>query len=258
MTTALAALAITCSCAQTPIVTSPSAPPLAGIVTWNTHAGRGDLGRLATDVQRDARCGDRTPAPCVLLLQEVAASDLEAVTARGWAVIFMAVRGDGNAARGNAIVASVPLRDPRVIPLPRERQTRAAAVASIELAGHALFVASVHLENRATWWRGGGLLGDTARGHQVESLLRALPQGARGMLGGDLNTWLGPSEAAWQRLAQRFADTPDWLPTPTFHDRLVLDHLLMDLPEGWHVMRQVMPDRYGSDHHPVLGMVFAN
>ena len=68
----------------------------------------------------------------------------------------------------------------------------------------------------------------------------------------------GADEAAWQQLAQRFADTAAWLPTPTFHDRLVLDHLLMDLPEGWQVTRRVLPERYGSDHHPVMGVVYGN
>ena len=44
---------------------------------------------------------------------------------------------------------------------------------------------------------------------------------------------------------------------PTFHDRLVLDHLFFDLPDGWVAARQVIANRYGSDHHPVLGLVFA-
>jgi endonuclease/exonuclease/phosphatase (EEP) superfamily protein YafD len=57
-------------------------------------------------------------------------------------------------------------------------------------------------------------------------------------------------------LAIRFSDTPAGPSKPTFRDRLVLDHLFFDLPEGWTATRQVLPNRYGSDHHPVLGLVY--
>jgi len=36
----------------------------------------------------------------------------------------------------------------------------------------------------------------------------------------------------------------------------VLDHLFLDLPDGWTATRRVIEDRYGSDHHPVLGMIY--
>ena len=174
---------------------------------------------------------------------------------RQWAIGFAPVRGTDERPRGNAIVSSVALTDRRVVPLPRVRQSRTAVTARVEIAGHALFVASVHLENRVSWWRG-GLLSDVARHQQVEGLLRALPMDGPGILGGDLNTWLGPNEPAWRALALRFSDTPDWPGSPTFGNRLVLDHLLMDLPEGWRGTRRVLADDYGSDHQPVVGLVF--
>jgi endonuclease/exonuclease/phosphatase family metal-dependent hydrolase len=114
-----------------------------------------------------------------------------------------------------------------------------------------LFVASVHLENRLGWLR--GLFGDHARGRQADALLQALPSG-HGIVGGDFNTMLGPDEPAWRSMLRRFPDTPD-RPEPTFRDRLVLDHLFFDLPDGWRVTRRVMSERYGSDHHPVLAEV---
>jgi endonuclease/exonuclease/phosphatase (EEP) superfamily protein YafD len=70
-----------------------------------------------------------------------------------------------------------------------------------------------------------------------------------------MNTMLGPAEPAWQVLSKRFPDTPADRPRPTFRDRLVLDHLFFDLPDGWTVTRRVVPERYGSDHHPVIGVV---
>jgi endonuclease/exonuclease/phosphatase family metal-dependent hydrolase len=224
------------------------------VITWNTHSGQGDLSRLVADLER----GDplRRRSVYLLLLQETAMDELAAIAApRGWCFFLAAVRGTDERPRGNAIVSSVALADPRVVPLPRVRQSRTAAMARIEIAGQALFVASVHLENRVSWWRG-GLLSDTARHQQAEGLLRALPADGPGILGGDLNTWLGPNEPAWRALAARFADTPDWPRSPTFANRLVLDHVLMELPEGWRVTRTVLPDDYGSDHHPVMAEVF--
>ena len=222
-------------------------------VTWNTHSGRGDLARLVVDLEQ-GRLSTR-PAAFVLLLQEAAEDELEAIAApRRWSTSFVVVRGVEPRPRGNGIVSSVALTSPRVVPLLRERQSRAAATARIDVGGREFFVASVHLENRVSWWRG-GLLSENARYHQVDGLLRALPTDTPGVLGGDLNTWLGPNEPAWLALARRFTDTPDWPRSPTFANRLVLDHLLMDLPDGWRATRQVLKDNYGSDHHPVLALV---
>jgi endonuclease/exonuclease/phosphatase family metal-dependent hydrolase len=251
---AVLALAVSTACAPTVVDTIPTAPIVLAAVTWNTHSGRGDLSRLVADLERGALL-PRSDG-YLLLLQEVAADELDAVARpRRWSSCFVPVRGVDGRVRGNAILSSHPLRDRRTVPLPRVRQTRAAAAASIDVAGHQLFVASVHLENRVSWWKG-GLFSDSARRHQVDGLLRALPADEPGILGGDFNTWLGPGEPAWQALTRRFTDTPAWPQPPTFGDRLVLDHLLMDLPDGWRVTRRVVSDDYGSDHHPVLAVVF--
>ncbi len=246
-------LIVTSACAPAFVDTFPSSPVAVAAVTWNTHGGRGDLARLIVDLEQ-GRLSPR-PAAFVLMLQETAKDELEAIAVpRRWSTGFVAVRGVEAALRGNGIVSSVALTSPRVVPLPRERQSRAAATARIDVGGHEFFVASVHLENRVSWWRG-GLLSENARHHQVDGLLRALPADTPGMLGGDLNTWLGPNEPAWRALSRRFTDTPDWPRSPTFANRLVLDHLLMDLPDGWRVTRRVLNDDYGSDHHPVLALV---
>ena len=70
-----------------------------------------------------------------------------------------------------------------------------------------------------------------------------------------MNTMLGAAEPAWRVFSERFPDTPADRPRPTFRDRLVLDHLFFDLPDGWAVTRRVVAERYGSDHHPVIGIV---
>lgn len=248
---AAAVLSASCYLPGRPAI--PPEPALLTLVAWNTDAGSGNLDRLVSDLE-NGRLGGSGSGAYVLLLQEAADDELEALASpRGWTAWFVPVRSMAKRVRGNAIVSSLPLRDRRVVPLSRERQPRAAAYAWIDVAGRGLFVASVHLENRVSWWR--GLLSDTARQHQVEGLLRALPADAPGILGGDFNTWLGPNEPAWRALARRFADTPDAMQKPTFHDRLVLDHVFFDLSDGWHASTRVLPDTYGSDHHPVIAVV---
>ncbi len=218
--------------------------PALAIVTWNMHAGRGDLSQLRYDLESGLLTGE-VPADYVLLLQEA----VQPLDPRGLSFFFAPVRGDS----GNAVLSTRPLLDARVITLARERQPRSAIEARIRLDAATFFVVDVHMENRLAWWR--ALFSDTARGEQADALLRDLPQGD-GILGGDLNTWLGPNEPAWRAMLQRFPDTPRDPPQPTFHDRLVLDHLFFDLPERWTVVsRRVVRNAYGSDHHPVLAVL---
>ena len=217
------------------------------------HGSRGDLPRLIDDLESGRITGSPT-RDYVLLLQEfVDRGDDDAVDrSRSHALTLFAspVRG----AMGNAIVSSIRLEEPRTIDLPRERQARAAIVATIRVAGERLFVTSAHLENRLGLLQ--GLFGDRARGRQAGTLLEALPAQDHGIVGGDFNTMLGPEEPAWRAFLARFPDTPE-RPEPTFRDRLVLDHLFFDLPKGWRVQRQVVAERYGSDHHPVVATISA-
>ena len=220
------------------------------------NAGRGDLQRLAADLA-SGRLTGAPPMDYVLLLQEVVSGvgvdASELASARGLHAFVVPVHEFDGRVRGNAIVSSRPLHETRAIPLPQERQPRMAAFATLTVRDQSLFLVSTHLENRVSWLRG-GVFSDGARGRQAEALLRALPDGP-GILGGDLNTLLGPAEPAWRLFASRFPDTPADAADPTFRERLVLDHLFFDLPDGWTARRRVIEDRYGSDHHPVLGIV---
>ena len=233
------------ACARITPATVPPGAPLLTFLTWNTQGARGDLQRFIADLESGVLTG-APPRDYVLFLQEFPNRGQAGVGSRTHALTLFAspVRG----ATGNAIVSTIPLEEPRTIDLPRERQPRAAVVAEIRVGGQPLFVVSTHLENRLGWLR--GLFGDRARGRQAEALIQALPPGP-GVVGGDFNTMLGRDEPAWRVLLQRFPDTPD-RPEPTFRDRLVLDHLFFDLPDGWTVNRWVIDDQYGSDHHPVV------
>ena len=238
-------LGLLSACAKTapsPPVTRD--PAFLTVLTWNMHGGRGDLRRLIADLETGRMTG-AAAGDFILLLQEFV--DREGAvrsTSRALTLFASPVRG----ASSNAIIATTRLEDARTVDLPRERQPRAAVAATVRAGSERLFVVSTHLENRLGWLR--GLFGDRARGRQASALLQALPPG-HGIVGGDFNTMLGRNEPAWRAMLGRFPDTPD-RPEPTFRDRLVLDHLFFDLPDGWVVTQRVVKDQYGSDHHPVL------
>lgn len=242
-------------CAPLPPVVTPAGPIVLAVVTWNLNAGRGDLTRLVDDLSAGLLT-DGPVATYVLLLQEaVEGGDRDVAAfarARSLDVSFTPVRRSPSRTTGNAILSTRPLEDTRVITLPQERQPRAAVAAAVTVGGQRLFVVSAHLENRLGWTRL-ALFADSARGRQAAALLGALPSGP-GIVGGDLNTILGQHEPAWRMLLARFPDTPA-RPEPTFRERLVLDHLFFGLPDRWRATRTVLSDRYGSDHHPVLGLI---
>ncbi len=253
-TRAIAAVLLSCAvsaCAKTaPAQPHPTGPVLLTVVTWNAHGDDGDLRRLIVDLESGRLTGDGV-RDYVLLLQEFAereGGEAIASATRPLALHVSPVRRN----IGNAIASTLPLADTRTIDLPRERQPRTAAVATIRVDNEGLFVVSTHLENRLGWRR--GLFGDRARARQATVLLAGLPAGF-GIIGGDMNTMLGRDEPAWQALLERFPDTPDRPEDPTFRDRLVLDHLFFDLPAQWQASRRVIPDRYRSDHHPVIGEI---
>ena len=233
-----------------PHLRAPRPPDLA-VISWNLDAGEGRIEALLADLT-SGRLVQPPPAHWLLLVQELTERPAHVPHA------FVApVRETDEGRRlGTAILSTLPLDAPRAIPLPRERQPRTAAAATVHVAGQPLLVVSVHLENRVSWWRG-GLLSENARGRQAAALIDALPAGAAGILGGDLNTWLGPTEPAWRLLVARFPDLPPSRRDVTFRDRLALDHVLLDLPAGWTARRYVVEPRYGSDHHPVLAVLTA-
>ena len=247
-----------------PAEAQPPLPVTLAVATWNLHGGRGDLARFQYELASGVLT-DGVPADYVILLQEdvepagPAAALPPTHTARviaeqnGLSYFRAPVRGNAHRTTGNAMLSTRPLLNPHVITLEQERQPRSAITATIRLDAASLFIVNVHMENRVAWWR--ALFSDTARGEQATALLRQLPATGDGILGGDLNTWLGPNEPAWRAMLKRFPDTPRESPQPTFHDRLVLDHLFFDLPDGWSVTRRVSKDAYGSDHHPVIAVV---
>jgi endonuclease/exonuclease/phosphatase family metal-dependent hydrolase len=253
----LAVAAGACSNAARP-VTSPSVPIDLAIVTWNMHIGAGDLPRLLDDLSA-GRLTPAVPANYVLLLQEATDggpyNPAPVARERQLSFVFQPLRLRKGRMVGNVILSTLPLSNVRLFDLPRERVRRGAIIASTVVAGQELFVVDVHLENRVSLLRG-LLFSDGPRGRQARALMEVLPAGD-GIAGGDLNTWLGPEEPALKAFAARFPDTPTDPLQPTVRDRLILDHLFFDVPDGWQVRRWSLRDYYGSDHRPVVGVVNA-
>jgi endonuclease/exonuclease/phosphatase family metal-dependent hydrolase len=265
------------------------------VLTWNVHVGGGDVIGLVTDLRAGALTGGHPVESFVLLLQEahragreVPASAtpgaygnpiaavppsgerldiVEAARGLGLNVLYAPSmrNGVGSAVlaedRGNAIVTSLPITDPAAIELPFERQRRVAVagtVRGVTPAGESwsLRLVSAHLENRSKWTRALDSFG-ASRERQARALLGAI-DGAAAVVGADLNTWSpGFLESALGILREQLPDGPPFS-APTMNVGGIprqLDHLLFRVPDGWQVSLERVNDRYGSDHHPVLGVV---
>jgi endonuclease/exonuclease/phosphatase family metal-dependent hydrolase len=165
--------------------------------------------------------------------------------------------------RGNAIVSTLPLTEWTAVELPVERHRRVAAVAALqgrttEGGDWSLLLVSAHLEGRSRTSR---FLGSFGRGRerQMRFLLSAVPETRPAVLGADLNTWFQGDREPSVRIARVRFTEPERTPPEATH-RLgflgnKLDYLLFQIPDGWSVETRRLEDRYGSDHHPLLGWV---
>lgn len=167
--------------------------------------------------------------------------------------------------RGNAILATAPLRGIRLIELPMERQRRVAVTATVEVGGTNVELCSAHLDNRPAWARAWRICGQVQR-RQAEGLLGEFPasgdrspESAPALLGGDFNTWLrGHRQGASRAARARFPlpRNPDPRPTHFFEigGRLrKSDHLMASAPHGWRFESRRLDTTFGSDHFPLVG-----
>jgi endonuclease/exonuclease/phosphatase family metal-dependent hydrolase len=170
--------------------------------------------------------------------------------------------------RGNAVLSTLPLDELAVIELPVERQRRVAIAATVagrtkEGVPWKMRLVSVHLESRARLTRLHRSFG-AAQANQARALVVGLERLApvpATAVGGDFNTWLrGGSSGALGALRIRYSalethpegGTRD---LPLFLPGLRLDHLFLRHPQGWAGRYELVGDRYGSDHVPLLGWV---
>jgi endonuclease/exonuclease/phosphatase family metal-dependent hydrolase len=280
---------------------APAPVDRLAVVSWNVHEDGGDVDDLIRRLRRGEFTGGDPIEAFVLLLQEATRRD-GTVPARvpkgspvprsiashrgsraagighfadqGLAVLYAPSMRNGNARanddaedRGNAILSTLPLLEPRLVELPLERQRRVAAAAAVEGRTRAgapwrLDLVSVHLDTALALLHGGPF---AARRRQASALLDALrssgnpPMGEHAMvLAGDFNTWMGAREPAIKMLAEVFPDTPDADRAPTWQGPLglhaALDYIFVrGAASASRVTR--LPSRFGSDHFPLLTIV---
>jgi endonuclease/exonuclease/phosphatase family metal-dependent hydrolase len=269
------------------------------IVSWNVHEANGDVDTLVAQLRRGDFTGGEPIDQFVLLLQEAVRHDrtvparvpsgypvpraiagrsgdagVSRFAAAGFAVLYAPSMRNGNGSgvgeaedRGNAIVSTLPLGEPRLIELPLEHQRRVAIAASTRGRTHSggewrLDLVDVHLDTALAWLHRGPF---AARRRQAAALMAALDGPARRgdaggpmILGGDLNTWMGDEEPAVRLLREAFPGTPAAGPVATWRGPLgvhaTLDHLFA---RGAIVASPVvrLPSRFGSDHFPLLTTV---
>lgn len=273
----------------------PTASDSLIIVSWNVHVGGGDIPAFVADLRSGALTGAPVRDGFVILLQETHRTggaalrsapgqdgqtlhndppegtrlDVVEVAERlGLDLAYAPAEPNGRSEpgappedRGVAILSDLPLSSARVIELPNERQRRVALVGTVrgircDGSPWSLRVATAHLENRAPWRRVLDSFG-AVRSRQARSLLQQLGDDPV-VLGADLNNW-GPDflEPALDMVRRRFPDSPE-ADGATYSVAGVsrrLDHLFFRLPLGTTAAVRVAPDRYGSDHAPVLGVV---
>jgi endonuclease/exonuclease/phosphatase family metal-dependent hydrolase len=275
---------------------APAAAALDDVlfVSWNVHVGSADLDRLLVDLRAGRLSDGRRRTHLVLLLQEAVRGDEvpsalpQGALAAGWigpaegdpvdverlarrqglAVFYAPSMRNGTVVdlrpptdRGNAILSTVALSDPLAIELPGPGQRRVAIAARVEFTADGrrvpMSVGAAHLATmgpaRSLWLFGAAPLRD----RQAKWLSGALPSGFM-VLGADLNSWMGgPGEPAARELRHAFPATPAGAREPTFAAGLVLDHMFFRLPPGWRARLVRAPERYGSDHYPLVGWVEA-
>ena len=168
--------------------------------------------------------------------------------------------------RGNAIVSTLALLEPRLVELPLEHQRRVVVVAAVESRTRAgapwhLDLVNVHLDTALALWHGGP---SAARARQTRALLDALESSrhpADGhdamVLAGDFNTWMG-REAAVRMLSDAFPRSPAADRAATWRGPLgvhaTLDYIFTRGPISPSRVTR-LPSRFGSDHFPLLTIV---
>ena len=164
--------------------------------------------------------------------------------------------------RGNAIISTEPLLDPLALELPLARQRRVAVAAAIKVqtpdgVGR-LELVNAHLEplsSPRTLW-----IFKNPRGRQVRAILDLLEaprfagDAAAGIvLGGDFNMVRGGDREEAYQHARAWSTSLRNEDTRRTHMMGRIDYLFFRLADGWHGSTQRLDERFGSDHHPVIG-----
>jgi len=259
------------------------------VASWNMNAHGGDLDRFLEDLvggrlgdgdavlvflQEAPRVGEPVPAAPPpgsrwgkLLPAPGSAESVRDVVVQarrhGLNVLYVpSMRNEWEIEdRGNAILTDLPLSRPMAVELPLVRDRRVAVSAVVPAPGVGrIRVTGLHLDHLAELHNVRTGLG-SGRAEQVAALLQAIPGPAEGILAGDFNTWRGQENEDAARLAREAYPSVGVIPEDATVEALGgllgrrSDYVLARLPEGWTGDYRVLSDRYGSDHHPLVGSI---
>ncbi len=271
---------------------SPPAIDDLVVLTWNAHLAEGRLGELLQALRSGQLTDGRPIDHFVLLVQELfrrgpdippfgtGIRSAHAIRARdesmpdvndharalGLSILYVPSMRNGAQLvedRGNALLSSEPLSGALAVELPFERQRRVAVGASIDVVHNGrrstMRVLNTHLEPlsspKSLW-----IFHDPRR-RQMNALLSLITASrfdddvawVATVLGGDFNTVQNGAEEPTYRAARR------WSSGFLQEDRRIthllgrLDYLFFRVTPGLVVSTTRVPDKFGSDHHPVLG-----
>ena len=278
---------------KAPAAVSAEAPALDElvVVSWNAHLAEGELHDLIARLRAGALTGGRPVAHFVLLVQELYRRGAEvpefdvrdrsafAIRPRdpesfdiddhaatlGLSVLYVPSMRNGpelREDRGNAIISTEPLLDPFALELPLARQRRvvlgAAVMVETSEGAKRLEVLDAHLEplsSPKTLW-----VFKNPRGAQVRAILDVLDTPryddeaiAGVVLGGDFNAVRGGAREKAVQLARAWSTSLAREDHRDTHMMGRLDYLFFKLNSGWKGSTRRIDERFGSDHHPVLG-----
>ena len=266
------------------------------VLTWNAHLAEGDLRGLIENLRAGELTGGRPVQHFVLLLQELyrrgpdvpafgpdtrsafailprdpRASDVrDHAHALGLSTLYVPSMRNGEGMledRGNAIISTEPLVDAFALELPFERQRRVVVGAAIQVRASGslrrLHVVDTHLEplsSPASLW-----IFRNPRRRQVAAILELLQsshfendgQAVGTVLGGDFNTIQGGMDEDAYLRARAWSQSlvsEDRRPT---HHMGRIDYLFFRLAPDWIAASTRVEEKFGSDHHPVVGRFFS-
>jgi endonuclease/exonuclease/phosphatase family metal-dependent hydrolase len=262
------------------------------ILTWNAHLSEGRLADVVQALRSGQLTEGQPVDHFVLLVQELFRRDPDipsfgegirgahAIRARdesapdvndyaralGLSMLYVPSMRNGAKFfedRGNAIVSTEPLSGALAVELPFARQRRVAVGASIDVVHDGrrstVRVLNTHLEPlsspKSLWF-----LRDPRR-RQMTALLSLITASrfeddvawVATVFGGDFNTVQNGAEEPTYRAARR------WSSGFVQEDRRVthllgrIDYLFFRVTPGLAASTTRVPDKFGSDHHPVLG-----
>ena len=261
-------------------------------LSWNAHLAEGRLPDLIAALKAGQFTNGRPVRHFALLVQElyrrgeavpefdaanrsafaIAARDPDAADVEDYAAAlglsFLYIPSMRNGAglredRGNAIISTEPLLDPLALELPLSRQRRVAIAAAIHVSTphgvKRLELVDAHLEplsSPRTLW-----IFSNPRGRQVRAILDLLETPrfsgdsvAGVVLGGDFNMVKGGDREEAYQHARAWSTSLRDEDTRRTHMMGRIDYLFFRLRGGWHGSTRRLDDRFGSDHHPVLGI----